>query len=490
MIRITTYLWIGCLLLLASACQANRPAPPTPATISVDTLRADFATLYQRLQSAHADLFVHRDRADYDARFHDMLGGLSKPMTPFDAQVYFQKFVAYGNVAHASIAFPDDAFDAFRDRGGRTLPIYLRIVDGRAYVGENYSGHQGLRTGDEILALDELPMARWLERAAAHVSADTPYIAHSLLEFTFPRYVWVELGEVERFALRIRNLDGKTLDVNVNASTREEQRAIASEQATHFTLQSNERIARVLEDNIAYLRPGPFYHFEDPNNIWSNAAFVTFIDEAFGQFIKAQAGQLIIDLRQNPGGDNSFSDPMLAWIASGPFRFCSSFTIRSSDEAAASNQERLDNNPAAVAGVSGQFAQQYAKVPRGENFEFDIPLVTPREDQRFTGDVYVLVDRHSYSNSVNVAAIVQDYKLGLIAGEKTADMATTYGAMETFTLAGTGMKVGFPKAHIVRPSGERRSDGVTPDLPIESPIVPTDGDTMLDLLIEKILARR
>ena len=84
--------------------------------------------------------------------------------------------------------------------------------------------------------------------------------------------------------------------------------------------------------------------------------------------------------------------------------------------------------------------------------------------------------------------MIQDYGFGTIIGEKTSDMATTYGAMETFRLPNTGIVVGFPKAHIVRPSGERRSDGVTPDIAIRSPIVPTAHDAVLDRALEHIRA--
>jgi len=58
-------------------------------------------------------------------------------------------------------------------------------------------------------------------------------------------------------------------------------------------------------------------------------------------------------------------------------------------------------------------------------------------------------------------------------------MATTYGSMETFHLPVTGIKVGFPKSHIIRPSGEEKSDGVTPDILIETPIIAAKDDVVL-----------
>ncbi|MEJ2273890.1 MAG: S41 family peptidase [Woeseiaceae bacterium] len=453
--------------------------------IPAEIVRNDFAALYAGLESAHANLFAQRSRDEYDARYAEMLAQFTSPMTRYEVQLAFQEFAAYGNVAHARIAFPDPVFEAFRDDGGHTFPIYPRIVDGRAYVRENYSGNARVHGGDEIVAINAIPMPELLERTARYISADTPYIAHSMLEFTFPRYLWVELGEVEQFTLTLRR-DNEVSEVRIAGTDRDAQRAAAAGQPKSFELDSNARTFRLLDDRTGYLQPGPFYNIENLANPWDNSAFVAFIDRAFEYFIEAGANDLIIDLRQNPGGNNSFSDAMVAWIADEPFRFCSAFLIRSSDEAAASNAARLAVDPGAGDSVSALFAQQYAAVPRGEMFEFDIPFVQPRGDERFEGRVYALINRHTYSNAVTVASILQDYGFGAVAGEKTADMATTYGAMETFRLPHTGIEVGFPKAHIIRPSGDTRPDGVTPDWPIPSPIVAGSQDTVLEALAARI----
>ncbi|MEO0972068.1 MAG: S41 family peptidase [Pseudomonadota bacterium] len=482
----TCFLSFACLPLLLGAGPALGEDAPWQRTVSTQALQEDFATLYRGLRNAHADLFVHRSEADYEALYTKTLASLTEPMSLFDAHVRFQQFTAYGNVAHARLEFPSAAYQAFQDSGGRTFPIYLRLHEGRAYVDDNRSGHPRPRPGDELLTLNGVAISEWLERVAEHISADTPYIAHSLLEFTFARYLWLEAGEVASFTLGLRDAQGEPYEVMIEALGEQAQREIDRTQPGRFTLNSDERTARMLDDATAYLRPGPFYNAENPNALWDNSAYLRFIDQAFADFLEARAQTLIIDLRDNPGGDNSFSDPLLAWFADAPFRFCSAFLIRSSDEAAASNQTRLDASADATAGVSAAFAREYAKTPRGQQFAFEIPLVTPRVEPRFEGQVVVLINRHSYSNAVNVAATVQDYGFGVIAGEKTADMATTYGAMETFTLPNTGLAVGFPKAHIIRPSGDRRVDGVTPDWPIASPITPSTEDVVLASVRKRI----
>ena len=454
--------------------------------VPTEAARADLTALYKGLQSAHYDLYVHRSKADYDARFAETMATLESPLTRFELFLTLQRFTAYGSVAHARIDFPSEVYGNFRDDGGRAFPVYLRIVEGRAYVGEDYSGSDELALGDEILSIDGEPMARWLERTAQYISADTPYIAHSLLEARFPMYLWVEVGEREHFTLQVRKHDGRSRQFRIPALTSDQLAAAIEDAPEVFELDFHSREARMLTDEIAYLRPGPFYNVEDPARIWNTAAFTAFIDEAFGDFLDNGAKSLVIDLRNNPGGDNSFSDPMISWIADRPFRFASKFLVRSSDEAAASNQARLDASPDAVQGVSGRYAEAYRATPRGETFPFEIVLAEPREGAKFEGEVYVLVNRNSYSNAVNVASIFQDYGWGEIAGEPTADFATTYGAMEHFTLPNTGFKVGFPKAYIVRPSGDERLGGVRPDVVIETPIVASERDVVLDRLLARI----
>ncbi len=475
-------------IIITTCWVCNAETDNSQKLVPVEDLKSDFESLYSNLKHAHANLYAHRSKQEYDALYQSMLSGFKKPISLFEAKVSFQKFTAYGNVAHARIDFPTDHYTNFRDNDGRSFPIYLRIANGRAYVGENYSDNTQIRSGDEILTLQDKPMPEWLSSTAQHISADTPYIAHSLLEFTFPQYLWLEIGEIEMFKLSLQQRDGTIFHTTVHAKTRQEQQEIAQNLPARFALTSNKRSATMLDDKIAYLRPGPFYNFENPENIWDNTASNAFIDAAFNSFQEANADTLIIDLRGNPGGNNSFSDPMLSWIADQKFRFASKFLIRSSAEAAQANQKRLDSNPDGDNSVSALLAQKYSETPFNQVFEFDIPYTEPRAENRFNGQVYALINRHSYSNAVNVASIIKDYNFGIIVGEKTSDMATTYGAMETFTLPHTKISVGFPKAHIIRPSGNPESDGVTPDLVIASPILPSETDIVLEKLLDMINA--
>ena len=480
------------LCLVTGACGSNPDSgAQTPEVFQEEAfsqaqIRSDFETLYDGLKSAHIDLYAHQEKGAYDALYTEMVNAFDEPQTPFQVQTEFQKFVAFGNVGHARIEFPYTDYQTFRDGGGKSFPVYLRFQDGRPFVGENYSGRDKIEAGMELISVDNIPADEYLLSLEQHISADTRYMAHSLLEFTLPQYIWLEYGEVETFSLELLSIDGERFKVEVPSRSWPEIEQTMEAAPPGFTLSSYERIAKVLPKNTGYLRPGPFYDFETPDNPWNNKDFARFIDDAFQSYLDAGVNKLIIDLRLNPGGDSSFSDLMIAWFADKPFSFASEFIVRSSWQAQASNQARLDANPESVEGVSGRYAKLFEKTPFGENFKFDIPEGLPRKGKKFTGEIFVLIDRNSYSNAVNVASIIQDYNMGIIIGEKTSDMATTYGAMETFTLPETGLSVGFPKAHIIRPNGDRKVDGVTPDILITKPVIPAPHDVVLEKALEII----
>jgi hypothetical protein len=480
---------IGAGLGLAVASSAAEPAPEH-SVFAPEELRADFAQMYGGLKLAHFDLYAFTPQRELDRRYAQLLGQIDRPMSRLEAKVLFELFAAEVRMGHTRIDSPAADWNAYREGGGKGFPLQLRIVDGRTYVAKNLSGLDALRPGDEITRLNRQSMQNWLQRTERHVSAETAYMAHSLMEYDFAIYLWVELGAVDGFEIVARHPGSPPWQMHLPARTFAEMEAARPLQPADLDLENPLREAKLLNDHVAYLRPGPFYNVEAKTGAdeWDVSGFREFIDHAFDEFLQAGASRLIIDLRGNPGGDSLFSDVMVAWFATRPFRFASQFKIKVSAATIAANTARIEHDAAAAGPVSQQFAELYARHRIGDVADFAIPLTAPRPGKRFEGKVFLLIDRQSYSNAVAVAALVQDYQFGIIVGEATSDMATTYGAMEQFALDHTGLKVGYPKARIVRPNGDLRSRGVTPDIAIRVPVVQSPRDEVLQQAIA--IARR
>jgi len=280
------------------------PPPPSEPALDPAALRADFVDMYSKLKAAHFDLYAFTPKAQLDADFTRSLSEIKRPMSPFEAKVFFQLFAAKVHMGHTRVDSPMPEWRRFRKEGGKGFPLQIRILDGAVYVADNLSGVAGIASGDQIVSLDGETMASWLARTERHVSAEAPRMAHSILEYDFAMYLWVESGARDDFALELKR-GGTSVKVNVPARTAAEMQAAQREQPPSLNLEEPPREARMI-GQVAYLRPGPFYNAEAKSGAdqWDVSGFKAFIDAAFEKFLTAHATRLVIDLRGNPGGDN------------------------------------------------------------------------------------------------------------------------------------------------------------------------------------------
>jgi len=478
--------------LSALAASVALLTPATAQTLTAQTLtaeqaREDLAALYQGLQEAHYDLFVSTPRAVFDDHFERLSQTLDGPVEPAELHREFQRFTALARHAHARVEGLNPGFRAHLDAGGLLFPIDLRVEDGAVII-VGAPAESGVAVGEELLAVNGEPNAIWLARVTRPIAAETPELAYSQLEGLLPYFIWLEFGDQSAFSVTVAGAQGsrevelQAVDYDTYTSTPNLANAV----------DLSGREAAMLSDEIAYLRPGGFFNLDattpaeafDPN---ATRRFVSFIDEAFSGFIETGASALILDLRKNPGGDNSYSDPVIAWFADEPFRFYSEFRLRVSAQTTASNAARLEGRAPEEAGVSGVFAELFASHDNGDVVLFESDFAQPHA-HGFDGEVYVLIDRTSYSNAAVTAALIQDYGFGVIVGEATTDMATSLGALEYFYLPHSQLQIGYPKAHILRPNGEERLHPVTPDIEIRVPVLGGEGDAMLEAVVALIEA--
>lgn len=473
--------------------QAEPSRPAAADMLAAEAVRSDLSFLYATLQEAHYDLYAHRPKPQYDALFRQLPASVAAPMSRVEAAVLFQKLAAFGRIGHARIDAPVTEFVSHLGRGGAFLPIFIRVDGDRVFLTATADAGGRLRAGTEILALDGQPIRGVIERLSALVSSERPYMTHAQMEESFPVLLWLDRGSVASIDVAAR-LEGRPVEVKVGAVTLDGRSALDTRFPTpEPAIDFSAREYREIGDGIAYLRPGPFFNTEKqgdgPSPSYEASAFRKFIDDSFGKALAASTTDLVIDLRNNPGGDNSFSDPMVAWFATRPFRFASSFKLKASAATKADHARRKASGEPVDPELQ-RLIDAEAKQPDGTRYDYRLPLVAPRAGPRYAGRVWVLVNRHSYSNATSVAALVQDYGFGKIMGEETADTASNYASVQNFTLPATGMAVTYPKSHFVRPSGVDEVAGVVPDIPLMRQPIGVAEDRVLAEALEAIRKAR
>nr|WP_307734710.1 S41 family peptidase [Massilia oculi] len=475
---------LACVALPATAgapaanAQAAASNTQTQSRLTVAQARADLDALFDTLEAAHYDLYAYRSREQYRAAFRTARASLTDPMTRLDLVRVMQPLVAFGRIGHARLEFPVSEYIAAAQQGGTVLPFDIRVEGERVFVTHSYLPGTSIAPGAELLGLDGAPASALVAEVSRFVSAERPYMVNAQLERYFPRWLWLIKGEIRD--MEVRGLDPQGIPFIARVSGLPIMQVEPRKSAWTEVLAS--RDVKLIDARTAYLRPGPF--FEEGKNPMDTGRFREFIDAAFARILEAGSQRVLVDLRANPGGDNSFSDLMVAWFADRPFRFSDDFSIKASP-ALRRQFERSLADKQDQTGIVTRMAGLIAARKDGDTVRVELPKASVRQP-RFTGQVYVLVDRHSYSNATSVAAMIQDYGFGKVIGEETADVPTSYASSASFTLPHSGISVTYPKGYFVRPNGDRSVRGVLPDLRIAPEFMHQDPATVLDAALALI----
>ena len=290
------------------------------------------------------------------------------------------------------------------------------------------------------------------------------YFKHAKLEFlTFPRYYWRAFGKQNVFTVTLLQ-EGKTTQHKV-------QPILAME---GFEYVRKDIISQPhtlsFHDDTAHLYVGSFSGDE--------AKFRTFIDDTFKTLGQKKTQNLVIDLRNNTGGDDAFSDYLVSYIANEPFKWCSNFSLKTSQLLKLDTKNNRD--------LSNPYWQSVMNHPDGTKYDYSFELYQPQpKSRRFKGKVYVLINRQSHSQSAVTAAQIQDHGWATVVGEETAEYASLLASQFSYTLPETDIVVKISKGKITRINGSDAKRGVIPDIQIKDFLL-DETDEILDGVLEII----
>ena len=447
---------------------------------SAQEIKEDLEYLFKNLEESHYNLFDHTSKKKFTKAFKQAKHSLKDSMNTIDAYRVIQPLIALDKNGHCQATFPVEQYMQYFSSEGTLFPLKLCVRNQKVYVTHQFSKQEKIEVGDQILSINGRPIKDILNEIYTYISGETEYFKDTYLELiTFPRIYWLVFGECSNFVVNYKDKDSRIKDVLISSiavNDFEEKNAGFPEPI------ENNRFFKFI-DEIAYFKTGPFSKINptDEHDASNPEKFHQLVDSIFAELKSKKTTHLILDLRNNSGGHNSFSDYLISYFADKKLRFTNEFMVRTSKITKSYWQDVTDPSAEAL-------KKEILNRPDGDRFENELPWVYPREDSmRFSGKLIVLVNRYDYSQAVNAAAIIQDYGFGILVGEETADCASFYASSHTFELPNTGLKIQYPKAYFTRPNGDKTPRGVIPDHLIENNIHTSD-DEILEFALELIRA--
>ena len=433
---------------------------------SKEEVLSDLEELMTSLEATHFNLYAYTSKQAFKAHYLQIQNQIVKDsFSMLETTTLFQQLVAKAHNAHTRISFPAQAYRDYAESGGRIIPLEIAIENGNALIRKNWSDETTIPIGAELKSINGMPITAVLERIYLQIPAERLYFAQAQLEgFSLPRYYWQVFGGENTYEVEVEH-NGQLETHDLKGI-----RVLEDYEFKRDDILQKDRRFRFLSESVAYLRPGELGGDE--------ARYRAFIDSAFIQTKIRKAKTLLIDLRNNPGGDDSFGDYMVSYIADQPFKWASKFQLKSSALVKENVRQTKDTTKA--------YWNSFLTHTDGTIYPFDFGYYELQpKGKRFTGKVYVLVNRQSYSQATVTAAQIQDYGFGEIVGEETAEYPNLFASIFTYSLPNTGIAVDVSKGKIERVSGIDTGQGVLPDIEIKDHLL-EGKDEILDGLMQII----
>jgi C-terminal processing protease CtpA/Prc len=451
---------------------------------SAQQVKADFEYLYKTLEASHYDLYAHTKKEVFDKEYKRITESIADSLTLLQIDRLFLQFVALSKEGHCSIDFPFSSYGHYLQNGGTLFPLNVYFRNSRVFVLDNFSADSSIIPGDEIVSINRKPDKDVLKNIYRYLPGDNDYSKNATIEaVSFPRISWIVNDENKNYEVGIKKQDGKQIHINISSIPGYTfEGMMAKRKPLPFSNQSRDFH---YIDRIAYLCPGQFYKgpkfggrsIKINSDVLDNTEFVHFLDSCFTILHNKHTCNLIIDLRGNPGGASTFSNPMVAFFATKPFIGASKFYMRTSEISKNFWKGVSDTSELSVV------KKEILSKENGVRFEIEVSKYEyqPRTDSlKFKGNVYVLINRFSGSQAIEVPAMIQHYGFAKLIGEQTAPL--TDANARQFKLPNTQLTVTFPEAFY---GDSSMANGVIPDYLINDDIL-TEKDEILEYTLKLI----
>lgn len=416
-------------------------------TYPVELLKQDLNDLYNKLDSTHYNLFHKYPKHYFDSVKTDIEAAINRPMN--QCEFYFTLLPLFNLLedGHTMLGFSFKHLKAFSTQGGKFLPLKVFINNQNVYVVENYSEIK-IPLYSKVTAVNDVKVEDIIEKLKIMTNNELADSENDYMSFFFPRILYPLYGFDSIFNIRYETVNNSIEAATLNGIRYED-----------FTF----------EDAPAYL----FYKLNnktavlDINLCEGKSGFPSFCDSVFSLIQNDETENLIIDLRDNPGGTTFLGDTLLTYLTNKKF---SQYPKRSCKYSPYS-REKSDSI----------FSMTY-----NENLErsFDNPKL-------FKGNIFALTNINTYSAASIMAATLQCYKIAKIIGQETGGTQIFFGENVQLELPNSKLKFLVSFQIEYSPCGKSWNNGIIPDyeIPVNIEDMRNGKDTEIEFVKELINKR-
>jgi len=496
--------WSACIAVIATAAVTlsggcsqsmfmqspwNAIPAATPEEIAKlhqpDALRADLDAIVALHERTCPNPYLRVSKESILALAERLKASIDRPMTRREFLPLVMEMQAGYRSDHYGQGVPNEELAAAFARGERLLPFRAAPEGDGLVVVAVAASEPAIEPGDRIVRIGNVPAAEHLARLRALQPGESERWRDVCVRDYFRVNSWV-VGITLPTEVEVIGPDGSRRTVTVQgvgagAGKTERTAPTGALPTTPAVPQGETLVDRppfrcmLLPSESPDAAPIALIDFPTMDGTLGGP-WDTFLDEAIAAANARRAAGLIVDIRENGGGDSSLGDALLARVTDRPYRMNSRLVWRRSAES--DERFRMMAKPMWrwLIIALPLFIPEYTKLKHGEDLVGEsVASSRPRVEPGFHGPTALLIGEGTYSSAKMLADGVRTYDLMLTIGQPTGGVPNSLGDIGPFQLPNSRIVVNFSQKMFVRASGDESDLGpVLPHIEV-APIAGRDA---------------
>jgi hypothetical protein len=406
------------LVFLFGYNSGKKQQTPLDAKYSTDAMKADFNQLLAQIKNNHPALYDFTGKDEYQEIVRQQFEKIRHPATITDFYKMLLPLVVKIGCGHSQLWLPQWVWN---DSAVGFLPLRLFVEKGKVYIVRNLSTDTSVKISAEVLRINGKMIPDLLDTMNSFISTDGNNLSAKrdyLNTSWFNGLLAIALDFPKEYRVDTRQTIGdpvhqlKLTALNLQTYNRVEAWPSST---TKFLIDSSNNTG------ILTIRSFSFYD--------SVAGFRHFIDSFFTKVKQQHIHSVILDLRDNNGGDPFCSAYLLAYLAKTPVIYYS------------------------------ESYEGYAELAK------PMPLAA----DHFEGNLYTLINGNCFSSTGHLCALMKYHHLGKFIGSETDGTYTCNDNSRIILLNNTGIQLRIARnSFSVAVTGIPRFRGIPPDFPVET----------------------
>ena len=385
-----------------------------------NSYKTDIETYRKIIETSHTGLYLYTPKEEFDTLFEEALLKIEQNKVKSDRAFFLllAKIHTKINCGHSSVYPPQELFSNIEKNKKVFFPLQVKFIKDTLIVASDF---EDFKKGTQIVKINNKSIEQIATDAFQIISSDgyNTTFKYRQLEEDFSMYYFLLYGAEEKYNLEVIPYQSKVKNqITINGNS-------------PITNQVNEELKATdlsyTDKNTALLTVNTFSTETRKNQ----KKFFKFLNRSFKEIRNKGIENLIIDIRENTGGDDGNDMELASYLINKPFKE-NKFRKLNTNELPLF-PEYLHPQWKEMMGVpknksSVDLKNKFKKVIKNEFFlgedgayYFKEKNVIKRDPNKylFSGKTYILTSGKVFSGGALFSALVRDKSNAVFVGEET-----------------------------------------------------------------------